>query len=252
MASGTRGWGAVPEIPPLPGAVGVTHLRVYDTEAPDGLAGGTPHLHTVCTEAYWVVAGTGAVQTITADGFTETPLRPGALVWFTPGTVHRLVNSGDLEILVVMQNAGLPEAGDMVVALAPDVLADPVAYRAVAELPDDDRTTAGPGTAARRRRDSAVERFTELRAAAEAGDLAPFHQLHNLAGALVASRVEHWRRVWGDGPAAAAALTGLHLDAIARGDASHLAASSVHELPPPGDVRRLGCCGTLGTYVALT
>ena len=43
--------------PPFPGGIGVSHLRVYDTAAPDGLAGGTPHLHTVCTEAYAVVAG---------------------------------------------------------------------------------------------------------------------------------------------------------------------------------------------------
>ena len=105
------------ETPPLPGAVGVSHLRVYDTDAPDGLAGGTPHLHTVCAEAYAVIAGIGAVQTITSTGFTETPLEAGALVWFTPGTIHRLINGGGLEILVVMQNAGLPEAGDMVITL---------------------------------------------------------------------------------------------------------------------------------------
>ena len=43
--------------PPFPGAIAASHLRVYDTAAPDGLAGGTPHLHTACTEAYWVVAG---------------------------------------------------------------------------------------------------------------------------------------------------------------------------------------------------
>ena len=52
------------------------------------------------------------------------PLEPGAFVWFTPGTIHRLVNGGDLEILVLMQNAGLPEAGDMVITFPPDVLAD--------------------------------------------------------------------------------------------------------------------------------
>ena len=108
--------------PPFPGAIAATHLRVYDTEAPDGLAGGTPHLHTACTEAYWVVAGTGAVQTLTAGGYEEVPLEPGAFVWFTPGTIHRLVNGGDLEILVLMQNAGLPEAGDMVITFPADVL----------------------------------------------------------------------------------------------------------------------------------
>ena len=56
-------------IPPLPGAVGVTHLKVYDTEAPDGLFGGSPHVHFACTEAYLVIGGRGAVQTLGADGF---------------------------------------------------------------------------------------------------------------------------------------------------------------------------------------
>ena len=45
----------------LPGGIGVSHLKVYDD-------GGTPHLHTACTEAYAVVAGTGAVQTLTLHG----------------------------------------------------------------------------------------------------------------------------------------------------------------------------------------
>ncbi|HJR26030.1 MAG TPA: cupin domain-containing protein, partial [Acidimicrobiales bacterium] len=126
--------------PPFPGGIGLSHLRVYDTTAPDGLAGGTPHLHTVCTEAYAVVAGRGRVQTLTASGFAEQRLEPGAFVWFTPGTIHRLVNEGDLEILVLMANAGLPEAGDMVITFAPEVVADPAAYATAATLPDDDRT----------------------------------------------------------------------------------------------------------------
>ena len=55
----------------LPGAVGVTHLRVYDTPAPDGVPGGSPHVHFACTEAYVTVGGRGAVQTLCADGFRE-------------------------------------------------------------------------------------------------------------------------------------------------------------------------------------
>src|SRR2546429_3222296 len=91
--------------PPLPGAVGVTHLKVYDTRAPDGLVGGSPHLHFACTEAYLVLAGHGAVQTLGAGGFKELPLDAGGLVWFTPGLIHRLINlDSQLEILVVMQN----------------------------------------------------------------------------------------------------------------------------------------------------
>src|SRR5204862_7310578 len=99
------------ERPPYPGAIAATHLRVYDTAAPDGLAGGTPHLHTSCAEAYWVVAGAGAVQTLTTTGFEEVPLEPGAFVWFTAGAIHRLITAGDPELLGLMQTARLPQAG---------------------------------------------------------------------------------------------------------------------------------------------
>ncbi len=235
--------------PPFPGGVGLSHLRVYDTTAPDGLAGGTPHLHTVCTEAYAVVAGTGAVHTLTAFGYAEVPLEPGAFVWFTPGTVHRLVNGGGLEILVLMGNAGLPEAGDMVITFPPDVVHSPEAYEAAAALPDDDRTTAGPGDAARRRRDHAVPAFRQLVDATQAGDPAPLRAFHDAAAALVRPRLAAWEGIWRDGPLAAAERTGEQLAALAAGVADHLAAASVHRLPPPPAERRMGCCGTLGTYV---
>ena len=235
--------------PPFPGGVGLSHLRVYDTTAPDGLAGGTPHLHTVCTEAYAVVAGSGSVQTLTASGYDEVPLEPGAFVWFTPGTIHRLVNGGGLEILVLMGNAGLPEAGDMVITFPPDVVASAAAYDVAAALPDDDRTTAGPGDAPRRRRDRAVPEFRRLVAATEAGDPAPLRTFHDAAAALVRPRLAAWEGIWRDGPKAAADRTGEQLAALAGGVADHLAGASVHRLPPPPAERRLGCCGTLGTYV---
>ncbi|NEE21524.1 cupin domain-containing protein, partial [Streptomyces sp. SID7499] len=88
-----------------------------------------------CSEGYVVVGGSGSVQTLTASGFQETPLTPGALVWFTPGTVHRLVNEDGLRVIVLMQNSGLPEAGDAVLTLPPRCLADPDVYRAAATLP---------------------------------------------------------------------------------------------------------------------
>lgn len=241
---------AEPGRPPFPGAVGVSHLRVYDTTAPDGLVGGSPHLHTACTEAYAVVAGSGVVQTLSGAGWEEVPLEPGAFTWFTPGTIHRLVNHGELEILVLMANAGLPEAGDLVLTFPDELLADPVAYAAAAVLPADSSTTAGSDEAARARRDLAVDGFCELRDAVEAdgpGALRPFHAC---AAALVAPRVEAWRRVWEDGPVAAVERTGAHLAALARGSGDHLAASEVHRLPPPSDERRYGCCGTLGTFLA--
>ncbi len=239
----------MPDRPPFPGAIAATHLRVYDTEAPDGLAGGTPHLHTACTEAYWVVAGTGAVQTLTARGFQEVPLEPGAFVWFTAGTIHRLVNGGDLEILVLMQNAGLPEAGDMVITFPPEVLATTESYAAAATLPAAERTTSGGGGAARARRDLAVPTFNELRRATEADDPAPLRAFHEAAARLVQPQVADWTKRWRDGPLREVERTGDLLRALSEAAADHLAEASVHHLPPPGAERRMGCCGTLGTFL---
>jgi mannose-6-phosphate isomerase-like protein (cupin superfamily) len=215
----------------LPGGIGVSHLRVYD-------AGGTPHLHTACREAYAVVAGCGAVQTITVDeGFRETPLEPGMLVSFPPGTIHRLLNDGGLEIFVLMANAGLPEAGDMVITFEPAVLAVAHRYAEAAAVPADD---AG----VERRRASAVAGFEAIRDGG-ADALAEFHRA---AARLVRPSVDGWRRIWADGPLAAAEATGQHLDALASGDVAHFASAAV-EARPPSDPRRYGCCGTLGTYL---
>jgi hypothetical protein len=91
-----------------------------------------------------VLAGAGSAQTLGWRGFAETPLAPGALVWFTPRKVHRLVNDGGLEILVIMSNTGLPEAGDAVLTFPAEVLADVEAHRRAAALPTQ---KSGRGTA---------------------------------------------------------------------------------------------------------
>lgn len=148
-------------VPWLPGGVGISHLRVYGWPAVDGVRGGSPHLHTASAEAYVVLHGQGALETLSSAGHQETPLSPGTLLWFTPGTVHRLVNrSGDLEILVIMQNAGLPEAGDAVLTYPPQILADAAAYRKATALPTTHNDALA---AARRRRDLAVDGYLELR-----------------------------------------------------------------------------------------
>ena len=236
-------------LPPFPGGIGVSHLRVYDSEGPDGLRGGTPHLHTCCTEAYAVVAGRGAVQTLSGAGYAEVALEPGAFVWFTPGTVHRLVNEGDLEILVLMQNSGLPEAGDMVITFPDEILGDRQRYDDAAVLPDDRRTTATVDDAVRTRRDLGVEGFLSLRVGVEQDGPGALDALHRRAATLVQRRTDAWRAIWAGGALAAAEATGRQLDALAEADGSHLASSSVHRLPPPPDERRYGCCGTLGVYL---
>ena len=52
----------------LPGAVGISKLSVYDTTAPDGLHGGTPHMHLTCSEGYVVTADVDVV--IVGAGFS--------------------------------------------------------------------------------------------------------------------------------------------------------------------------------------
>lgn len=234
---------ADPGTPPFPGGVAVTHLRVYDSPSVDGIAGGTPHCHTACTEAYAVVRGTGRVLSLGGDGYRETPLEPGSFAWFTPGTIHRLANdSGDLEIVVLMANAGLPEAGDMVITFPDEVLADPVAYAASAALPAGSQTTDADDAAVRARKDLAVEGLAAL---VDGGPeaLARFHQR---AAAIVQPKVGDWQRVWEAGPLAAAQRTGEQLAALAAGSADHLVEGGIHHLPPPPAVRRYGCCGELG------
>src|SRR5262249_21319795 len=150
----------------FPGATGVTVLDVYDWPAPDGLQGGSAHVHLASTEGYVVLAGEGRLQTLGARGYAETPLRPGECLWFTPGTIHRLVNDGGLRLLIVMQNAGLPEHGAAVLPFPPDVLADPAAYARAASLTSGDSPAADEdiAAAARRRASLAVEGYLALRA----------------------------------------------------------------------------------------
>ncbi len=198
--------------PVFPGATSVSELEVYDDVAPDGLAGGTPHLHTVSAEAYLVIGGRGRLQTIDGSGmFEEHPLEPGVLVWFDPGVIHRVVNDGALEVRVIMQNAGLPEAGDAVMTFPDEVLADRAQYRAAASLPGADRPDHERLAAAHRRRDLAVDGFRALFGPDGAVDHARLALLHERAVALVAPYVPEWRERWRAGALAAVNEAGDHL-----------------------------------------
>ncbi|MEV0040831.1 cupin [Streptomyces sp. NPDC050804] len=232
----------------LPGAVAVSHLRVYEWEAADGVRGGTPHLHLTCSEGYVVTAGRGAVQTLGPTGFAVTPLAPGALVWFTPGTIHRLVNEDGLRIVVLMQNSGLPEAGDAVLTLPPAYLSDPGTYARAVRIPSAaEASEAEQAAVARRRRDLAVEGFTVLRTAWEAGDTRPLLDFQRAAAALVRPRVARWRERWEAGAAEAARQTGAQLDRLENGDASYLAGARLYARSPAAH-GGFGMCGRLDTY----
>lgn len=232
----------------FPGGTAVSLVSVYDWPTVDGQAGGSPHLHTASTEGYVVVSGTGAVETLSGSGYERHDLARGTVLWFTPGTVHRAVNtSGDLQVVVVMQNAGIPEAGDAVFTFPEATLADPEAYRAAATAPAaEGLTEAERGEATRARRDLAIDGYLALRERVETEGPAAMKPLWDKAAGLVASRAETWRRIWAAGPKAQADATGAHLDALAQADPTHLC--DAHAGSAGGAVRKWGMCGRLETW----
>lgn len=245
---------------PFPGGTSVSRLSVYDWPTTDGaglVGGGTPHLHTASDEGYVVLSGAGSVQTLGPDGYAEHPLVAGTLLWFQPGVVHRLVNDGDLEILVVMSNAGLPEAGDAVMTFPADVLADPERYAAAATLPPAATLPASAATgddpvvaaAARARRDLAVEGFGVLRDRVVAdGPDVPMGELYAAAATLVRSKVPGWQERWDSTVRAATERTADALVALAAGTAPHLGeAATASAQARPGPLR-YGMCGRLRTW----
>lgn len=225
----------------FPGGTSVSRLSVYSgSPCADGLEGGTPHLHTASTEAYVVVGGRGTLQTLDVNGLRESPLSAGTTVWFTPGTIHRAVNLGGLEVVVVMSNAGLPEAGDAVMTFPPEVVADQDRYQQAAALPAD-----GVEEAVRRRRELAVEGFLRLADAARQGDLDPLQRFYDSAVALVRPKAAAWRAIWEDTVARETGRTAGILDALERGDGAHLRGSALMESPPE---ERWGMCGHLRAH----
>jgi len=228
--------------PVLPGAVALTVLDVYDWVAPDGLRGGSAHVHLASAEGYVVLSGHGQLQTLGGHGYAESALRPGDCLWFTPGIIHRLVNDGGLRLLAIMQNAGLPEAGDAVLTFPPEILADPDAYARAA-------TGSSPrASSARRRRDLAIEGYLSLRGqVAEEGPRA-LDGFYAAAARLVAGRVPEWRDRWRTGALRTVELTGGQLDDIAGPRAGVLGNGGLWRLGRPAGPRGYGMCGRLTRY----
>lgn len=236
--------------PVFPGGTSVSHLRVYDWPSADApLGSGSPHLHTTSTEAYVTLGGRGRVETLGPEGFAVHELVPGRVVWFTPGVIHRAVNEGDLEVLVVMSNAGLPEAGDAVMTFPAEVLADPDRYAEAALLPSAaDVGDAAAAQAARARRDLALAGYAALRAAVEQEGPAALRPLHDAAARLVAPRVDDWRATWQGSVGAATEQTATALAALSGASSATLAEGRVAALDAAPGPRRYGMCGRLLTW----
>jgi mannose-6-phosphate isomerase-like protein (cupin superfamily) len=213
----------------FPGATAITVLDVYDWVAPDGLPGGSAHVHLASTEGYVVASGAGRLQTLGERGYAETPLRPGDCLWFTPGTIHRLVNEGDLRLFVVMQNAGLPEHGDAVLTFPPEILADSDAYARAAILPSPESVASGPAGAG----------------GGSAGGDAVAAAARRRAGLAVEGYLALRERVLESGPGA---LDDFYAAALWL--AGHLDAAGLWRIERPAEERSYGMCGRLTTYPA--
>jgi uncharacterized cupin superfamily protein len=234
----------------LPAGIGLSQVRVYTSEAPDGQCGGTPHLHLTCTEMYLGVRGSGAAEFLTTEGPMRVALEPGVAVQFTPGTVHRLINGPDpLEIVVIMENGRLNEEGDVLFAFPDADLADPDRY---AELAGVGPADAPDSAAVRRRRDRAVLGFTQRvdvwhrdpRRGREELDL-----LYQRAVELVGPKAAHWPKIVDDGPAKAVERLARRAAAAAGGDPTELANGRVTVLPRFDETALVPrMCGQLWSY----
>ena len=229
----------------FPGAVGITHLRVYDSETSDGLHGGSPHVHLVSSEAYIPTAGTGEVQTLTRGGLRTFPLEPGSIVWFEPGVIHRLVNfSGDLELLVIMQNTGLPEAGDAVFTFPTRIMDSTDRYDSSAQLAEgsmDARIEA-----ARIRRDLAIEGFMNL----VKSDNLPHtvEQFLNQAVSLRRPKFERWVKLLQQGPERECRLAQQRIESMKDGQINTLTDARIALSEGNDHQTVVGMCGLLRQY----
>jgi mannose-6-phosphate isomerase-like protein (cupin superfamily) len=227
----------------MPGATLVTRLKVYDTVTVDGKIGGTPHFHFLCTEMYFVLGGSGAVEMLDMRGFSQVELKPYSALVFSPGTIHRLINPhGDLELLVVMQNSGLPERGDNVVTFADEIMADEAQFAEAMRVQSFED--------AYRRRDRGVEGFLRLKAAFEADQAqgqAALQRLYTRAAQRIEAKRGEWRRVIEQGAQHAAHESLGQVQALSDGDVSYLSHAR-HILIESGEYKTPGFCGRLNRY----
>ena len=143
----------------LIGGIGLTHLTVYEQrKAPDGLNSGSPHVHGITDEAYYVLSGSGRVELHDLTlGFRTVDLKPGDYLQFPPCTLHRIISTRKLVILAVMGNAGLAERGDARIYFGKAVDDDPAEYARLAGL-----AKAKGLEGALDRRDAAVKAYLDL------------------------------------------------------------------------------------------
>jgi mannose-6-phosphate isomerase-like protein (cupin superfamily) len=226
----------------MPGSTIGVKVKVYDTPSPDGQISGTPHVHLLCKEMYFVLQGSGSVEVIDKNGFSTIELVPHSTLIFSPGTIHRLINPNrNLELLVIEQS-GLPEYGDNIVCFRSEWLESDSRFAEamrVKSLED-----------AYLRRARGVEGFLQLKAAFSESlvvgqeALGRFYQLG-------LQRTSHlhlkWKNAIADGALAEAQNALGKLISLDSGDINHLFESQQY-LIQATEYSKLGCCGHLIPY----
>jgi mannose-6-phosphate isomerase-like protein (cupin superfamily) len=227
-------------VPPMqPGGTLSVLVNVYDAPTIDGKIGGTPHVHLVGTESYFVLGGTGSVEIIDGRGFSVFELRRHTTLVFAPGTIHRLINPNrDLELLVTMQS-GLPEHGDIVVCLPPAWMdTDGRFAEAMLVRSEED---------AYRRRARGVEGFLRLKEAftrSREEGLAALEGFYRIAAQRTRYLHKEWAGFVRRGALAEAASALDRIANLSHGGVGYLAdASQAIAHAAPYDA--LGCCGRL-------
>lgn len=221
--------------------IGLTHLRVYEQRAaPDGTMSGCAHVHAFTDEAYYVIAGTGAIELHDLEqGYRSVPLTKGDFVQFPPNTLHRSVSTGGLEVLAIMGNAGLAERGDARIYFGPVIDDDPREFARLVALP----ATHGL-EGALERRDLSVIAYCRLldlwRLDRDAyrRELSRFIARHQQE---VAARRPEFAKIVQDGPERWLRVVQERLGAAAQiGPGSSIAGRQDAQAP------KLGMCGILG------
>jgi mannose-6-phosphate isomerase-like protein (cupin superfamily) len=222
------------------GGIGLTHLKVYEQRpAPDGTMSGCAHVHALTDEAYYVIAGAGAIELHDLEhGFRIVPLTKGSFVQFPPGTLHRSVSTDGLEVLAIMGNSGLAERGDARIYFGRAVDDDAAEFARLCTLP-----AAHGIDGALERRDASCRAYLRLlemwrkdRVTYDT-ELARFVDLHRRT---VAGRRGEYESVIRGGPEQWLRLSLARLDAASAATApgSGMASQEASSV-------KLGMCGTL-------
>ena len=202
----------------LIGGIGLTHLTVYEQRsAPDGLNSGSPHVHAVTDEAYYVLGGTGKAELHDVQhGFRTVELRQGQYLQFPPCVLHRIVSTGSLVILAVMGNAGLAERGDARIYFGKSVDGNPTEFARLTGLAKEKGLDG-----ALERRDAAVRAYQDLLKlwktdkSAYFGELSRFIQAHLTAMEQIKPR---FADAVARGPLQWGKLSRQRLDALPQGE----------------------------------